>query len=422
MEKEVIQITEEQLKKTLGETMDEVLGEKIAKQIGAEVSVAVKASVEKMRLDRALTGRDISGLSDEKKLAFCKVASAIAFGRAIEKANESLIEQQDNRGGYLVAVELAQAILRIAASVGTVLSQAQKWTMKTDQLGIPNYTGSFLTGGYLGVDVAGVITGLTFGQVALIAQKWQLAFAVGNDLLSDASVNLADWLLAMAGEALANMIDQQGFAGSSGNSANSVTVGGPFVGILGNASVPVVTLATGKVKFSNTNDTTPDGFQVLVDGSNAIGQLEESILDGSAFYLHRTVWALWRTQKDAAGNYILPYAAWATPPMLEQVPGTGPIKPAGFILGYPVYTNRWMPALPASGNVSTISTLFAIFGNMKAMAFGDRGEMSMEKFASGTFGGKEIALADQQGIVYKHRHALVIALPKAFVTIKTAAS
>ncbi len=417
-----MELTEEQIKKAFSETVDEMLKEKISKQIGADVAVAVKTQVEKMRLDRALFGRDISGLTEDKKLEFCKGVSAIGFGRSVEKANEALIEQQDNRGGYLVSIELAQAILRIAASVGTILSQAQKWTMKTDQLGIPNYTGSFLTGGYLGVDVAGVITGLTFGQATLIAQKWQLAFAVGNDLLADASVNLADWLLAIAGEALANMIDQQGFVGSSGNTANSVVVGGPFVGILGNSAVPTVQLATGKTKFSNTNDTTPDGYQVLVDSSTMVGQLEESILDGAAFYIHRTVWAAWRVQKDAAGNYILPYSGWAAPaPMAENEKGGGPVRPAGYIMSYPVYTNRWLPTLPASNGAST-STNFGIFGNMKAMAFGDRGGMSMEKFVAGTFGGKEIALSDQQGIVYKHRHALVIALPKAFVQIETAAS
>jgi hypothetical protein len=57
---------------------------------------------------------------------------------------------------------------------------------------------------------------------------------------------------------------------------------------------------------------------------------------------------------------------------------------------------------------------------MKATAFGDKGEMRVEQYNSGNFGGKEIALADQRGIVYKHRHAFVNVLPKAFTTIETA--
>src|SRR5439155_11371032 len=87
------------------------------------------------------------------------------------KANEALIEEQDNRGGYLVSREIADAIMRIAASVGTIMSQAAKWSMTTDELSVPNYTGAFLKGAYLGVDAPGAVTGLTFGQAQLIAKK-----------------------------------------------------------------------------------------------------------------------------------------------------------------------------------------------------------------------------------------------------------
>ena len=410
MEKDTITITKEQLKETMTSTLDEVLGQKLTAMVGSQVAETVKSVVEKMRIERVVAGKDVSGLTEKQKNDFVEVAKAAAGKMAIDtKANEALIEQQDNRGGYLVSTEVAGAILRIAASVGTVLSQAQKWEMKTDELGIPNYTGAYLTGAYLGVDVAGAVTGLTFGQALLTVKRWQLAFAIGNDLLADASVNLADWLLAIAGESLANMIDQQGLVGT----------GAPFVGIVGNPAVPTYSLTSGKTKFSNTNPSSPDGFEVLVDGSNLIAQLEESILDGAAFYTHRTVWALLRVQKDTAGNYILPYASWA-PETLQNNPGGGPVKAAGYILGYPVYTNRWMPALP-TGNAASASTAFLAFGNMEAMAFGDKGEMRVAQFESGAFGGKEIALADQQAIVYKHRHALVLALPKAFVVAVTAA-
>ena len=50
--------------------------------------------------------------------------------------------------------------VRIAASVGTIMKQCQMWPMKTDELCIPNYTGSFLTGSYIGVDIGSVLLGL----------------------------------------------------------------------------------------------------------------------------------------------------------------------------------------------------------------------------------------------------------------------
>lgn len=416
-------------------TIDETFTKKLEPMIGEISAKKAREIVESMRADKSMFGQDITRLSDKQKKDFVQVAQAAAnqISGASLKANEALIEEQDNRGGYLVSREVADAIMRIAASVGTIMNQAMKWPMKTDELGIPNYTGSFLTGAYLGVDVAGTVQGLTFGQAVLIAKKWQLAFVVGNDLLADTSVALADWLLALGGEALANMIDQQGFiAGSSVVPSGATTpVGGPFVGILG---LPVGTVGTGSVatqyyagngttgytKFSNNSTTTtPNGFDVLVDSSNMIGQLEESILDGAAFYMHRTVWAAIRVQKDTSGNFILPFGGLADIAVggsttLQMNPTGGPIKPAGQILGFPVYTNRWMPALPTS-NAATPNTPFIIFGNLKATAFGDKGEMRVAQFESGAFGGKEIALADQRGIVYKHRHAFAVVLPQAFV-------
>jgi hypothetical protein len=50
------------------------------------------------------------------------------------------------------------------------MRSTQKWPLKTDELGIPNYTGAVLTGAYVAVDIAGPVSGLTFGQAALIAR------------------------------------------------------------------------------------------------------------------------------------------------------------------------------------------------------------------------------------------------------------
>lgn len=424
MNEKELALIKEQISETVNKSFDENFAKKLEPMIGSIATEKARAIIDSMKLDRHIFGKDISGLSEKQKKDFVKVAQAISGMSGVDlKANEALIEEQDNRGGYLVSRDVAAAILRIAASVGTIMGQAMKWPMKTDELGIPNYTGSFLTGAYLGVDVAGSVTGLTFGQAVLIAKKWQLAFVVGNDLLADASVNLADWLLAIGGESLANMIDQQGFVGGT------TTYPGPFVGILGlsvgaqgTGSVATqYTCGSGKTKFSNTNATTPDGFDVLLDSSSMVGQLEESLLDGAAFYMHRTVWAVLRVQKDSGGNFILPFAGLSSPAALSIDPTGGPIRPAGQILGFPVYTNRWLPQLPAS-NAASASTAFIIFGNLKALAFGDKGEMRVAQFESGAFGGKEVALADQRGIVYKHRHALTVVLPQAFVIGYTAAA
>ena len=389
----------EVFKSAMNTFFDDAMKEKLAPYIGEVAATTTKEIVEKLRIERALYGEDRTGLTEKQKRDFAEVVKSVLMNVPIDvKANEALIEEQDNRGGFLVSREVANAILRIAASVGVVLSQAQKWDLKTDELGIPNYTGAFLTGQYLGVDVPGTVQGMAFGQAALIAKKWQLAFVIGNDLLADASVNLADWLLALGGEALANMIDYQAFVGT----------GSPFIGLMNDTKVPKYTLPSGENTFG--------ALDPITDCSNIIAQLEESVLDGAAFYMHRTVWAAIRAAKTQQGLPILPLAGLASPAVLSNNPTGGGPKPAGEIMGFPVFTVRHLPQLTDSA----ASTKFAVFGNLKATAFGDKGEMRVEQYNSGNFGGKEIALADQRGIVYKHRHAFVNVLPKAFVTVETA--
>ena len=389
-----------QLKEVMGNVFDQMMQEKLAPFVGDLTAQKTKEIVEKLRAERNVFGHDRTGLTEKQKKDFAEVVKAAALKLQVDtKANEALLEEQDNRGGILVSREVANAITRIAASVGVVMSQAAKWDLTTDELGIPSYTGSFLEGEYLGVDAGGSLTALTFGAANLIVKKWQLAFVVGNDLLVDASVNLADWLLALGGEALANMVDKQTFIGT----------GSPFIGLQTNTDVATWTMPTGETGF--------DKFNPIADASDVIGQLEESVLDGAAFYFHRTVWAKIRAAKDGAGNYILPFGGVASPAVLANNPTGGGVKPAGEILGFPVFTVRHLPAYSASGT----SKLFGVFGNMKAQAYGDKGEMRVSQFESGNFSG-EIALKDQRALVYKHRHALVTALAAAFVNIKTAAS
>lgn len=406
----------EKILKSVEETVSKGFNDFMEKSLIPQMEeISVKNSrrvVEAMLVERAVRGNDATGLtSDQKKDFAAQVISAFKGHESkavrVTKANEALIEEQDNRGGYLVEPEVAAAILRIAASVGTIMKQCQKWPMKRDELGIPNYTGSFLTGSYVGVDLPGAVTGLTFGQAVLIARKWQLAFTVGNDLLADASVQLGDWLLAMAGEALANMVDQQGFIGGT-----PTTAPGPFVGILNTPNVNTYTMPSTMTTYAKFNPVT--------DTANVVATLEESILDGAAFYMHRTVWAAIRSALASTSGLPFLFLSGAGNELAHDALG-GPIKAAGMMGGFPVYTNRWMPATTVASG-SQPNTAFMIFGNLKAMAFGDKGEIRVGNFQSGSFGGKEIALADQSGIVYKHRHALVVVLPAAFTVVKTAAS
>lgn len=395
-----MELTEEQLKVIqdgVKKSVDVLLEETLKTVVGKEVAASAHKIVEELRMERMVYGYDRTGVKSEDKKEFAKIVKAAAFGK---KSGEELISEVDSRGGYLIPTEVAKGIERIARTSGLVMSKIKTWPMVSDELEVPAYTGSILEGDYLGVNAAGDITAVTFKMAKLSIKKWQLAFALGNDLLQDAPEDLADWLMALAGEALANKVDKMVLAGT----------GNPFTGILNSSDVTAVTLDSGKDTFQE--------YSVIDDSSTVIGALEESLLDDACFVFSKTVWANLRTQKDDAGNYLLslggnsPINTW----LLKNDPksASGP-RPVGEILGFPVYTSRHMPALSASA----ASTKFGIFGNFACAAYGSRDQMRLEKYQSGTFGAKEIALADQTGLVFKQRHAVALTLPEGFLTIAT---
>ncbi len=424
MEKEAIQLTRNELdtfaKSTVSELLkqlDPKIMETVKGSMGNLVATELKSQVDRLRLDRALFGQDVIGLDKDTRLNFVKEMFAIASGARLKapkaftaarmKDGVPMLEDEDFVGGYLVAPEVADAILRVAASVGIVLKQAQKWpTPKGNELDIPNYQASFLTGNYLGINQAGPIQGMPLSKAVLLIKKWQIAFALDNALIEDASVELADWLMVFVAEALANMIDLQGFVGS----------GNPFVGILNHPNVGTYYLGN-----SSTSGKTKLGdFNIVEDAANAMAQLEESVLEDCAFYMHRTVWAQIRTMKDSSGAYILPWAGAGRVVTVEPM-GRAP-SPFGEMCGFPVYSLRHLPQLPAA-NAASPSTKFMVFGNLKrGLGFADKGEMELTQYKSGAFGGKEIALADQTGMVVKQRHGIVVQLPNALLNISTAAS
>lgn len=383
----------EKLKQELKAIVDESLHTGIKDLVGQEVADSVKAIVSRMRLERAITGRDISGVDDEAKIAFVKDIRAITRG---EKA--ALLENNDQTGGYLVPKEVHAGIMRIAETVGLIARDARSFPMGTDQLDVPRYTGAALQGEYIGEDEEASETSVDFGDSRLITKTWVLIFRVGNTLLADANVDVADWLMAMAAEGMSYRLDREGFMGGT-------FTGSPFVGLLGSSDIASHTMATGSTSF--------DDFGIT-EASDAIGSIPTSALNNAAFYFHRTVWAKIRARSTSG---VFEFGQFQ--PMLANLRRENGIQPVGEILGYPVYTTDVLPAFSASA----VSTKFGVFGNLsQALFLGDRGPMEIAKSDSATVGGKNVFLANQQAIRLTHRHAVAVGLPAAAVTIKTAAA
>lgn len=384
--------TLELLESKFKNVVDAALESKISSVLGPMVADETKKIVDQLRMERALFGgTDKTGLTSEQKIAF-----ATGIKEMVLSQKAALIEGQDNLGGYLVPTEVYAGIMRVAASVGLVLANAQRFPMKTDELNVPRYTGAFLEGGYLGNDEEGSETSLEFGDARLITKTWYTLFRIDNALLADASVDLADWLIGLIAEGMANRIDKEGFAGT----------GLPFVGLLNDTNATVVTLATGKDTFAEFD---------LDDCSELIANVEESVLGDAAFFMHRTLWHSLRTKKGSDGAYTV---GWQGTSVIAYEKALG-VRPVGFIWGYPVFTARHLPALAATA----ISTKFAIFGSLKnALFYGDRGQLALAKSDSATVGGKNVFAANQTALRGIHRHALSTGLYTAVAIARTAAA
>lgn len=381
---------DEKTKSDIRSIIDDSISENIKTILGGEIESRVKATVEKMRADREVNGKDFSGVSDDEKVSFVKDLKAIARG---EKA--ALLENNDSTGGYLVPSEVYAGIKRIAETVGLVARDATFFPMSSDTLDIPRYTGSALQGEYIGEDVEADETSVSFEDARLLAKTWILVIRVGNTLINDANVDVADWLMGLAAEGMAYRLDREGFIGGT-------FAGSPFVGILGSSDVTIHTMATGSTSF--------DDFGI-VEASDAIGAMPTSALNDAAFYFNRTVWAKIRSRSTSG---VFEFGQYQ--PMLATLRKENGIQPVGEILGYPVYTTDVLPAFSASA----VSTKFGAFANLRqALYVGDKGPMEVAKSDSATVGGKSLFLANQIALRFIHRHAIAIGLPSAAVVIKT---
>lgn len=380
--------------------IDEALEKNIAEIAGKEVSQQIKTIVAKMRLDRATYGKDASGLSDEQKLDFAKDLKALAKGTLGVTQKAAMLESTDDAGGFLVPAEVYDGIMRVAASAGIVARDAMTFTMGSDELNIPRYQGSDLTGQYLGEDVEGSETTVTFTDAKLVAKTWMVLLRVGNTLISDTKVNIVDWLIALVAEGLAVRMDQEGFRGG-------VLAGSPFVGFMSSPDVTVYSMPNGVSK------TTFASFD-LDEASEMIAQMPESLLGGAAFYFNRTVWSKIRAKKDTAGNYVMGFNGV----IANQFRKEG-IQQAGELWGFPVYTTDQLPL----NSATAVSTKFCVFANMqKGLFVGDKGTLEIAKSTDATVGGKNVFAANQTAIRFIHRHGISIGLPSAVIVGRTAAS
>lgn len=373
------------------------------------VEIALANKVEELGLGKttkkfAYKGQ-IDGLSDADIKALDKKEKIASFIKAVyNKDSASLAvfkamnEGTDSAGGFVVPEEFAAEVNRIVEDFGLVAKLARKFPMKSDTLNVPRLSAS-VSVSYPGEATAGTGSQPTFERVQLLSKTIVGLTPMSNELLEDADISVVDLLTELFAEAIAGEMDNQGLAGT----------GSPFTGILTDTGVTVVTGASGDDTF--TECATPAYARQL------ISNVKPWALQGAAFIMHRTVWALMqtvRTVSSTSGDY---FGSAYNPVVVGNGQTQGyPTAMAGTLWGYPVYLSDKMPTTTA------VSTKFIIFGSLKHLYVGVRKDMSVSISQEGTIGGVSLFETNQSAIRVTSRHAIAVGLPKAFAVLKTSAS
>lgn len=388
-----VTVTPEELKSLLEEVTGAVVDEKL-KAAGFDNetkrfagAAEVKAPDERRTAAKERIGKFVSAV-------FHKDFDTLKeFG-----AKAGLTEGTGSNGGFMVPQEFAAEVNRIVEDFGLVPKLARKYPMKNDTLNIPRLASS-VSISYPGEATAGTVSTPVFEQVQLVAKTAIGLTPMSNELLADANVDVVELLTELFAEAMAGDMDNQGLAGN----------GSPFTGILNDTGVTVVQPANGGGFSTFTGAATPDQCRTL------ISNIKPWALQGAAFIMHRTVWALIQTTKaSTSGEYFI---SAANPVMTPNGAQQGfPTATAGTLWGFPVYLSDKMPTTTA------VSTKFIIFGNLRHLYVGLRQDMQVMISQEATIGSDNLFAQNMSAVRIVYRIAVAVGLPKAFAVLKTAAS
>lgn len=392
---QVISMTKDELAKMMAEVAEK------------SAASAVEAKVKEMGLEKVENKfsnykGQASGMSDAELAKLSAKEKSASFLKALFHKDsgslakfKTMTEGAGSAGGFVVPEEFASEVNRVVEDFGLVPKLCRKFPMKSDTLNVPRLSAT-VSIAFPGEAAAGTSSQPTFEQVVLQAKSCIGLTPMSNELLADANISVVDLLTELFAEAIAGAMDNQGFAG----------IGSPFVGILNDTGVTVVTPTTGNSTF--TLCSTPDNLRTL------ISNVKPWSLQGAAFIMHRTVWALVQTTKaSTAGDYFVS----AANPVLTGIAGQGfPTAMAGTLWGYPVYLSDKMPTTTA------VSTKYVIFGNLKNLYMGVRSEMGVAISDSATIGTDNLFAQNMSAVRVVSRWAMAVGLPTAFAVLKTSAS
>ena len=288
----------------------------------------------------------------------------------------SMQEDTPSEGGYLVPDEYQWEMVKLARNRTFALQECTVLPMAGSTLKLPTEA-SMVTvewddeEGQIGQKEG------TVGQVSLTAKRMNALAVASNELLDDSAIDIVSMLTEQFGYAVALEIDNQVLAGT----------GSPVSGLMEGTTGTSVVMATGSAHFSMIN------FDPMNEASCS---LEDGYLANAKWVFGRTAKRYLRNVKDTDGNYIMVH------PSATQ---------SGTIWEHPYIVSE------KAINTSAVSTVEAVFGNLKQFYIGRRrGIMSLDVDPYGKFD------YYQTRFRIVTRWGFAVANANAFVSVVTAGS
>lgn len=299
-----------------------------------------------------------------------------AFFKALVRGKQSLTGEQTRvlqkavaaDGGYLVPTEFQTTV--IAALNDEVLMRKLGTVIRTDSTTKIPLAGAKPTFAYIAENGTYGKTDAKFGQIVLDAYKAGGIILASQELLTDAFINVEEYIRTLVVQGLSELEEQKFVVGAGGGLTPTGVVVGSSLG-LATASATAVTA-----------DEILDLFYALRAPYRAKASFVFSDVAIKAI----------RKLKGSDGQYIWATGFGATPDTL---------------LGRPVYSSANMSGL-GTGNK------FGIFGDMSFYQIADRGQMNIQRL------NELYAEDDQVGFKCDNRNDGILTLAEAVVHIKNA--
>lgn len=282
------------------------------------------------------------------------------------------------QGGYTVPIEYSDEIIKLETAASILRRIARIFPMGSLTRYVPRQLTN-VTVTWTDEAANKYPTKPTVDRLEQIARKLACVVKFTDELLEDNTVNIDRFVMELVAEAMAAEEDRVGLAGNTG-------AGDPFMGVLYQAGVNVVTMAGANVTYDDVVD--------LIMGVNSAYRQGGTLITSTAGL--QTLMKV----KDSQGRYL-----W-------QVPGEGQIPR---IWTYPYEISDQIPTnLTVGANNDATAVLF---GNFKKYYYvSDRGgyEVYVSRDASDLVTTESAFMSDQTWSRFKKRMALNVALPVAF--------